>query len=66
MHGTLGGESGPLRVLRREANRLGSGLEARVPALEITAQLLIERAGPDLPQLVGSRRKSPSGVPMTG
>src|SRR5271156_1288301 len=31
----------PLRVLRRETNRLGSGLEARMPAHEITAQLLI-------------------------
>jgi hypothetical protein len=44
-----------LRVLRREANRLGSGLEARMPALEITAQLLIEHAGPDLQQPVSAR-----------
>jgi hypothetical protein len=33
-------ESGPFRVLRRQTNRLGSGLEARMPALEIPAQLL--------------------------
>jgi hypothetical protein len=26
-------ESGPYRVLRRQTNRLGSGLEARMPAL---------------------------------
>jgi len=44
-----------LRVLRREADRLASGLEAWMPALEITAQLLIEHAGPDLQQPVGAR-----------
>jgi hypothetical protein len=42
-------------VLRRQTNRLRHGLEARVPALEITAQLLIEHAGPDLQQPVGAR-----------
>jgi len=49
----VGSESGPLRVLRREANRLGSGLEARMPALEITAPVpqhmlaALERLGYD-------------------
>ena len=42
-------------MLRRQTNRLVSGLEARVPALKITAQLLIENSGPDLQQLVGAR-----------
>jgi hypothetical protein len=48
-------ESGPFRVLRRQTNRLGSGLEAQVPAPKITEQLLIEHSSPDRQQLVGSR-----------
>jgi hypothetical protein len=44
-----------LRVLRRQTTRLRHRLEARVPALKITAQLLIEHAGPDLQQPVGAR-----------
>ena len=47
-----------MRVLRRQTNRLRHGLEARVPALKITAQLLIEHAGPDLQQPVGARGRS--------
>ena len=41
-------ESGPFWVLRRQTNWLGSGLKAWVPALKISAQLLIEHAGADL------------------
>jgi hypothetical protein len=50
--GRLGEQSVPGATPREE--RLGSGLQARVPALEITAQLLIEHAGPDVQQLVGT------------
>jgi hypothetical protein len=41
-------ESGPFRVLRRHANRIGVRSKLRVPPLEVPAQLLIEHAGPDL------------------
>ena len=51
-------DSGPFKVLRRQTNRLGSGLEARVPALPQTRDEPLEHTGTGQQHLL---RQHPAG-----